>query len=260
MSRLNKVNVNEDVMFNVIQEIKNLDDLKNLCSANTKWFNFCKQNDNFISKHLLNIYQVDYKDSTNFIYVYNNKNQDEYQENGKWKFTSLLRLYMKTFYKKKIDVNDKGITSIPILPNMEEFFGNNNKLTEFPVQPKMILFVGNNNLLTTFPVQPNLRYFFAYNNRLTTFPIQPEMVEFRGHHNKLTTFPIQPKMIVFRGNDNELITFPTQPEMTWFFGLNNLLTELPPQPNIITCEADPGICPPINDEENENYDSEYDSD
>jgi hypothetical protein len=42
----------------------------------------CRDNKSFISKHILNICQVNYKDPTNFIYIINNKTIDDYKSNN----------------------------------------------------------------------------------------------------------------------------------------------------------------------------------
>jgi hypothetical protein len=37
------------------------------------------------------MYQVDYTDPINFIYIYNNVNQNDYKVNSKWKYSSLIK-------------------------------------------------------------------------------------------------------------------------------------------------------------------------
>jgi hypothetical protein len=54
--------------------------------------NMCRDNKSFISKHILNICQVNYKDPTNFIYIINNKTIDDYKSNNIWDYVKLLKL------------------------------------------------------------------------------------------------------------------------------------------------------------------------
>ena len=200
---------------------------------------------------ILNKYQVDYTDSSSFIYKYNNKIINNYKENtGNWNYKKILELYMLSFNESKIACEDMGITSVPILPNMTHFYGEQNELTSFPIQPNMRHFYGRNNRLKSFSIQPKMTYFDGENNQITSFPIQPMMDTFIGNNNKLTSFPIQPKMTYFDGEGNQLTSFPIQPMMT-------------------RCNADPGVCP-NNDSDTEslnemeerriNTEREYDTD
>ena len=102
----------------------------------------------------------------------------------------------KVPFKNRSALNNQ-LTSFPIQPNMEEFFGSDNQLTSFPIQPKMKIFDGSDNQLTSFPIQPNMGFFHGENNQLTSFPIQPKMKEFYGSNNQLTSFPIQPNMEIY---------------------------------------------------------------
>lgn len=62
-----------------------------------------------LAKRVLNIYGVDYKDSTNFIYIMNNVRQnwyrkDPYDENSEYDFYSLLKLYLKYYDEKGLSI------------------------------------------------------------------------------------------------------------------------------------------------------------
>ena len=138
----------------------------------------------YISSHFLKIYQVDYKDPSNFIYVMNNKDIQDYKSDKSWNYPSIFKLYMKYYYTTKIICNDKKMTTFPIYPNMETFEGNHNQLTSFSIQPNMKYFLGRKNQLTSFPIQPNMLHFSGEHNRLTNFPIQPNMLNFHGDNNQ----------------------------------------------------------------------------
>ena len=186
----------------------------------------------------LELYNVDYTDPTNFIYIMNNKKKSEYYKNEEWNYDGLLKLYMKYFYETEIKLDyysssmTRQITSFPIYPNMTYFFGVDTKLTSFPVQPKMMVFRGYDNQLTSFPIQPKMYEFRGGNNKLSSFPIQPEMTYFSGNNNQLTSFPIQPEMTSFSGKNNKLTSFPVQPNMRLFYGDDNQLSSFPIQPKM----------------------------
>ena len=108
------------------------------------------------AKEILNKYQVDYLDPSNFIYVANKVKFDDYFKNGEYDFVRILELYMKFYDSTIIDCSELGITSFPVYPNMVYFYGDENQLTSFPVQPKMTHFRGDENQLTSFPVQPKM--------------------------------------------------------------------------------------------------------
>jgi hypothetical protein len=64
----------DDIKFEIKQYLNKIEDLSNFCKLNKDNYLFCKRNKESICKHLLNGYQVDYMDPTNFIYVYNRVN------------------------------------------------------------------------------------------------------------------------------------------------------------------------------------------
>ena len=178
-----------------------------------------------VAKMELEKYEVNYEDSTNFIYVYNKKSIKEFRDGEKWNYDGILELYMRSYEEKEINCDGLEMTSFPIYPNMKmivkmkmNVIVKMNKLTSFPVQPNMREFSGNNNKLTSFPVQPNMTEFHGHDNKMSTFPVQPVMDQFHGCCNKLTSFPVQPMMTFFEGNDNKLTSFPVQPEMIEFEG------------------------------------------
>jgi len=221
------------IQYLLTTQIDSIETLQNYCKTSPQISQMCLENKSVISKHLLSIYQVNYKDPSNFIYIYNKVSIQDYKDqDNKWNYPSLLKLYLKNYNIDKINCEQKNITSFPIYPNMTTFYGNNNKLTSFPIQPKMTHFYGYSNKLTTFPIQPEMKTFYGNDNQLTSFPIQPEMMYFIGYNNVLTSFPIQPKMIDFHGNNNHLTSFPIQPEMREFHGNFNRLTSFPEQPKM----------------------------
>ena len=182
----------------------------------------------------LKLYDVEYTDPTNFIYIMNNKQMEDYVTliGDNWDYNGLLELYNEFFNQREIKCQNKGITSFPVYPNMKYFYGAGNRLTSFPTQPNMVYFSGDNNELTSFPIQPKMKEFSGEGNQLTSFLVQPKMIFFEGNNNQLMSFPIQPTMEIFFGIDNQLASFETQPKMKEFLGDNNQLSSFPIQPNM----------------------------
>ena len=154
--------LNNDIYSLLSEKINSVETLQQFCKSNKEFRQICRLNKNSICKYLLEIYKVDYTDPTNFIYIINNKTIDDFKDKKKYKFSSIFKLYMKSYFKTEINCGEMNITSFPIYPNMIIFNGRRNQLTTFPIQPKMTYFYGNDNQLITFPVQPNMTYFYGY--------------------------------------------------------------------------------------------------
>ena len=63
--------LSENILLEILTKLKNLKDIQNFCNTSKKTFNTCKQNKKIIAKYILDIYQVDYTDPSNFIYLAN---------------------------------------------------------------------------------------------------------------------------------------------------------------------------------------------
>lgn len=174
--------MNDDIKFEIVRNVLP-HELKNLC-INKEWCRFLRENSEYICKLMLMRCDVEYKDGGNFIYKMNNVDMSEYKEDDKWRYKSVLKLYMRYYDMEMIDCTDREITSFPMYPNMKEFSGGYNKLRFFPVQPKMVRFFGEHNKLRLFPVQPEMKEFHGAYNELKYFPVQPKMVYFDGFMNK----------------------------------------------------------------------------
>ena len=130
--------MNEYICYEILQHLNSVDDVKNFCITSKSNHLFCKKYMQSIAKKLLSVYQVDYTDPTNFIYVYNHENINDFKHDiiG-FDFKKIFKLYLKTYNLEKINYQSKGITSFPIQPKMNYCNLNGNQLTDFPIQPKM---------------------------------------------------------------------------------------------------------------------------
>ena len=121
--------LNSDIYYLISTKLHSIEDLQNFCIMNKSVSQICLKYKSNISKHFLEVYQIDYKDPGNFIYLCNNVKMEDYKESGIWKYHSLLELYLKNYNVLEITCNNKNITSFPIYPKMKMFRGNNNVLT-----------------------------------------------------------------------------------------------------------------------------------
>jgi hypothetical protein len=128
--------------------------LSQTCKSNNYIYN---NNDFYKAKCELYRYQVDYKDPTNFIYIYNKK-EIPFTAQGDHDLIEILKIYMLQFNMEKITCMYAGITSFPVYPKMTECDISNNELTSFPVQPVMTFCDISNNELTSFNIQPVMTY------------------------------------------------------------------------------------------------------
>ena len=137
-------------IFDKIKDTKSILRLSQTCKNNNYIY---KTNEIYKAKCELDKYQVDYKDPTNFIYIYNERSTP-LNPQGDYDLIEILKIYKLQFNIKKIHCNYKAITSFPAYPVMTECIINRNKLTSFPIQPMMTYCEISRNKLTRFPVQP----------------------------------------------------------------------------------------------------------
>jgi Leucine-rich repeat (LRR) protein len=101
-----------DIILNNIEDIESFINLYPTCKYIYSFLNTQK-----FYKKMLNLYKVDYKDSTNFIYIQNNVRENwyrlhPYDKNSEHDYKRIFDLYMKFFFHKKIDCSyekDNGV-------------------------------------------------------------------------------------------------------------------------------------------------------
>jgi hypothetical protein len=126
------------------------------------------------AKKILQLYEVDYTDPTNYIYLIYGTTQfidiKNYKIDGEWKYKEILELYRREYHQKQIIAPSSNITSIGIYPFMIICELSGNKLTSFPKQPKMKECYLDGNNLTSFNVQPKLKKWGLTDNLFETSP------------------------------------------------------------------------------------------
>lgn len=118
-----------ELFLQTIMSLNSLQDILNFCATQPSSSKLCKSYRQNIAKRLLDIYQVNYHDPTNYIYIVNKSPQTEYFNQGVWNYTRLFKLYYRHFNDRWIYCKGLSITSIPIYPNMIHLRASNNNLT-----------------------------------------------------------------------------------------------------------------------------------
>ena len=125
----------DDLVLEIIKKIDSVEALKKFCKLNKQNVKLCQDNAEIICKSILDNLKVDYNDPRNFIFVANhifqNKINDYKYPNGKWKYKSLFKLYMKYYYTEEINL-DNWVTSFPIYPNLKVLRGLTRQLDKLP--------------------------------------------------------------------------------------------------------------------------------
>jgi hypothetical protein len=101
-------------IFDKIKDAKTLVRLSQTCKSNNYIY---KNNETYKAKCELSRYQVDYKDPTNFIYIYNER-EIPFTPKGEYDLIEILKIYMLQFDMKEIKYTYRGITSFPVYPTM----------------------------------------------------------------------------------------------------------------------------------------------
>ena len=162
--------LSELVILKMIIEYLKIEDVEVLSLCDKGLNTIIRNNSNSISKIILSVYEVDYNDKNNFIYI---ANEVEWVKERSYK--EIYKLYYNFYNSKFIIYEKKGITSFPKYPKMVYCNLRGNKLKRFPIQESMI------SVLITC-------------NDLESFPVQPNMVSFSGSYNNISEFSKQPKM------------------------------------------------------------------
>lgn len=197
----------------ILKNISDIESFQKWCEKDPEFKTVCNNYRSSIARKLLDIYHVNYEDTTNFLYVVNKIDPNDVELNYVWNTNKILKLYIE--YYRKIDFNYPGLgfTSFPMFPYLKTCNLSENKLEDFPVQPNMSSCDLGFNQLTSFPVQPELVNLDISNNKLQEFPVQPKMVVCDISNNKLQDFPEQPKMEMFSFTGNPLKHLSLQPKL-----------------------------------------------
>lgn len=166
-------------------------------------------------------YDVEYKDPNNFIYKMSKKStQSVKNEDGTFDLAAVYSLYMQWYYVEEINCTKKGITSIPVYPNL-----------------KKLLCTFNN--LRKIPSFPSLQKLFCYNSGVEEIGACPALQVLEIQRNKLKKLISFPRLEKLTCSYNDLKELPRLPSLRLLFCEHNRLTHLPefPMLEMMTCNC-----------------------
>lgn len=226
----------------VLDFLKTLEikELVRLCSVNKKYSKICKRYSKEIFKNTLDKFKVNYMDKSNFIYISNDADIDDYITEEYIDYYGIFKLYGNFYYDKSITFikryDKKDITSFPVFPHMEKCTIHFTSIVDFPTQPRMTYCNLIFNKIENFNVQPKMTHCIVSNNRLINFVSQPSLETLKARFNSIERFDIQPKMIECIIENNQIKDLQIQPRMKILLASNNLIQNLQTQPEMFGCD------------------------
>lgn len=226
-------NLPVEIFEEVLLKINDLPTLSNFCKSNKAARELCKIHRVALCQRLIRIYEVDYKDPTNFIYVMNGVTRRTVIKKGKVDYCRALHLYANFFYEKVIVCSNKNISSIPLYPNVQKLVCDGNKLKTLPEgMTKLVYLDCSENKIKSLPKEMNelIHLDCAYNElRSLADNYFPKLEYFDCSINNLITLPIgMQELIHLNCSDNMLTSLPDHIHNLEFLNCShNRLKELP---------------------------------
>ncbi len=202
---------------------------------------------NVIAKDMVRRYQINYRDPKCLVYLdLESAGEDEirrfvditdYYRDGKVNYYRLVKeRYLPLYLLTVLNCSESGLTSVPELPNMEEFYCAKNKLRTLPqFVPKLTSLDCGYNQLTRLPFMPEVTSLSCGYNQLARLPPLPKVQTLLCWHNRLKSLPQQlPEVETLNCKDNLLTDLPTMPKVTVLICNNNRLMSMPPTLDNVT--------------------------
>lgn len=204
-----------ETISNIILHMTSFDSIKEFCTISKYHNHICKMYGNDIAKRMIDIYNIDYKDPCNFIYIMNNISIDECKyKNGEFNYKKIVRLYLVFYNDYVIDCVYREITSIPIYPKLETLLCNYNEIKELPELPNLIeLHCDHNEISHLKDIYQNLEILFCRNNLLKNIPNYKKLKKLYCEHNELVSIPEYPSIEVLMCNGNDINDLPSFPNL-----------------------------------------------
>lgn len=243
-----------EIILDILYKIDDLNVFGNMCKANSKIHQVCREYRVEFCKHFLEKFKVDYNDPTNFIYVQNNVSKKNYvKRNQGPDYCNLLLLYLNFYDEKKIQHVSSKTTSFPVYPNLkrlelsrctnmkslpdgmeklEELKLEKTGITTLPesIRKNLTHLVWIDCGVTYIPKMEYLLELYCYNNLLTSIDAEniPRIGLLHCDHNQLTELPELPEINDLNCSHNQLRHLPSNMEyLDKLVCSNNQLTSLP---------------------------------
>lgn len=211
---------NAETEKNFIGLLSKTKDLKSVLkfSKSPKYKDICTKYDEEIYKPIIEKYNIEFEKKSNLLEMIRGKYSNFVKNDGSHNYYNVFLTYMSFYVVENISFPNLGITSVPILPNLEkcDFQGGE---------------------LKTFPVQPKLKYCNLSNNKLENFPVQPEMIYCNLSKNNLKTFPSHPLLQYCNLSNNNIENLESNPNLFTLNIDNNIIKNIPEQPNLLFITA-----------------------
>lgn len=135
---------------------------------------------------------------------------------------------------EELDCSSNFISKIPLYPKLKTLISFNGQLTEIGDYPLLTHIYAQNNKITKIGNCPNLKYLNCKRNLLTELNEYPMLEYLNCNINSLQQLSFYPKLINLECAGNHLISIPSYPNLV---GLNcsyNQITEIITYPNIVS--------------------------
>jgi len=191
--------------MNKIIEDSNPDELESLRETNKKLDAYCSEHPEVVAEIMLKKYNVDYKNPGNVIYLEIPIEKFYTACLDTYVLDKIYLLYLKCYGMKKIYVSGKKfITSVPILPNLEEFYCRSTSIT-------------------SIPLLPNLRILDCKYTRISTLPLLPKLEELQCTDSAMSLLPAFPELKKLFCNNTNIKHLPEFPEIEFLLCHNKYL-------------------------------------
>lgn len=222
-----------ETLANILLKLNTLESIQSFCGISSFHHEICKKYGNDIAKQLIDVYQINYQDPTNFIYIMNNESMDSCKKNdNSFNYKKILRLYLNFYNKEEIYCPNKRITSIPIYPKLKDLTCHNNELTELPEMPNLIELNCDSNEIMELKIYNKLEILFCRDNQLTKIPNYPKLKKLYCGMNDLETLPEFPLLEVLMCENNNINTLPAYPNLKELHCDNNINVKKSKYPNL----------------------------
>lgn len=226
---------NEDTEKNFIELLKKTKDLQTVLkfSKSSKYRDICKKYDEEIYKPIIEKYQINFLQPANLLEMIVGKYSNFVKKEGSPNYYNVFLTYMTFYVVENISFPNVGISSVPILPNLEKCDFRGGELKTFPIQPKLKFCSFANNKLENFPIQPQMIYCNLSKNNLKEFPSQPNLQYCNLSGNNIEKLESNPNLFTLKIDNNNIKNIPEQPNLLFISADNCKIENIETQPQLM---------------------------
>lgn len=178
-------------------------------------------------------YEVDYRDPGNFIYkMSGTKLEAVKNDDGTFDLDAVYSLYNQWYYVDEINCTKKGVTSIPVYPNLKGLICTFNNLKKIPSLPSLQKLFCYNSGVEEIGMCPVLRVLEIQRNKLEKLMPFPRLEKLTCSYNNLKELPEMPSLRFLFCEHNQLTSIPQLPMLEVMICYRNDLEELGSYPKL----------------------------